>query len=130
MAPAADAPNAKAMAQTFALTNMVPQDPENNRKIWSKVESQTRHYVRRTKGGNVYVFTGPLFTEPIKTIGKNAVWVPASLYKLVYDEDRNEAWAHVMPNSNQARLGPPLSYREFVERVGLDFIGRYVETGD
>ena len=47
---AGNAPTPNAMAQTFALSNMVPQDPTHNRKVWSKVEADTRKYARRAPG--------------------------------------------------------------------------------
>ena len=119
--PAADAPNAHAMAQSFALSNMVPQDPTNNRKIWSKLEGDVRKYAKRA-GGNVFVYTGPLFESGAHTIGRNQVWVPSHLYKLVFDEQQQRAWAWVLPNDASATLGPPMSYASFVKRTGRNFL--------
>lgn len=119
MAPAANMTGTRAMAQSFVLTNIVPQDSFNNRKVWSKVESDTRHFARRAKGA-VYVFTGPIFLDTPRTIGRGRVWVPHELFKLVYDEASGRAWAHVLPNTAEAKLGPPMSYREFVARSGWD----------
>lgn len=118
LSPAADQPNQGAMFQSFSLANIVPQDATNNRKVWSKVESDTRKYARRA-AGNVFVFTGPLFLEQTpKTIGPGRVWVPSHLFKLVYDEVENRAWAHVLPNSADARLGAPMGYSAFVAKTG------------
>ncbi|AOE68191.1 endonuclease [Pseudomonas fluorescens] len=125
--PAADAPNAHAMAQSFALSNMVPQDPTNNRKIWSKVEADVRKFAKRA-GGDVYVFTGPLFDAGYSTIGDNKVWVPTRLFKLVYDASSKRAWAYVLPNA-ETRIQKPMDYDTFVKSTGLKLLGNLPVTG-
>ncbi|MDL2184517.1 DNA/RNA non-specific endonuclease [Pseudomonas sp. ChxA] len=125
--PAADAPSANAMAQSFALSNMVPQDPTNNRKIWSKVEADVRKFAVRA-GGNVFVFTGPLFDAGYSTIGDNKVWVPTRLFKLVYDASSKRAWAYVLPNA-ETRIQKPMDYDTFVKSTGLKLLGNLPVTG-
>lgn len=125
--PAADAPNPKAMAQSFALSNMVPQDPTNNRKIWSKVEADVRKFAKRADG-NVFVFTGPLFDSGHTTIGDNKVWVPTRLFKLVYDASSKRAWAYVLPNA-ETRIERPMDYDAFVKSTGLNLLGNLPVTG-
>lgn len=123
MAPAANMPTPEAMAQSFSLSNMVPQAPHNNRGPWSrKVEEATRQYVRRARG-DVFVFTGPVFAnKPIMTIGDGRVWVPSHLYKLVYDPAAQRAWAYWIENLDSADVRAPISYEELVRRVGIDFL--------
>lgn len=129
MSPAADQPDAVSMAQSFALSNMVPQDPTHNRKLWSKLESDTRKFAQRSTSP-VYVFTGALFEGSVQKIGRNQVWVPSHLYKLVYDSGRQRAWAHVLPNSADAQLGKPLDYAQFKQRTGLDLLSRVSVRAD
>lgn len=105
------------MAQSFALSNMVPQDPTNNRKIWAKLEADTRKFAQRARG-NVYVFSGPLFNEGHLKIGRGQVWVPTHLFKLVYDETSGRSWAHIIPNTADATIGRPVTYAEFVKATG------------
>lgn len=126
-APAADAPDQKAMAQSFALSNMIPQDANNNRKIWSKVEKDVRKFAQRADG-NVFVFTGPLFDAGFETIGNNKVWVPTRLFKLVYDEKSQRAWAYVLVNGNTP-IQKPMDYQTFVEVTGLKLLGDLPVSG-
>lgn len=121
MAPAADQNTPNAMAQSFALSNMVPQDSTNNRTVWAKLESDVRKYARRAPG-NVYVYTGPLHEGTLRTIGRSRVWVPSHIFKLVYDEQRRRAWGWVLPNDASAQLGKPLDYAGFVKRTGWNLL--------
>ena len=124
MAPAGDMPTAQAMAQSFSLANMVPQAPVHNRGAWAtSVEAATRKYASRASG-HVYVITGPIFVPNIEespSIGRGKVRVPKYLFKLVYDEDENQAWAYWHENSNETKASAPISYQELVEKTGIKF---------
>ncbi len=121
MAPAGDMPNATAMAQSFSLANMVPQNPSQNSGAWSKIEQDTRRYALRARG-NVFVITGPVFGPKSLTVGASRVRVPTHLFKLVYDESKGKAWAHWQPNSADAQAGRPISYPELTERIGMHLL--------
>jgi endonuclease G len=121
MAPAGDMPSARAMAQSFSLANVVPQAPKNNQKAWSGIEQATRKYVMRAKG-DVYVISGPVYEGKPKTIGRNRIWVPRYLYKLVYDPATGRAWAHWIENTDQARASKPISYEELVRKTNIEFL--------
>lgn len=123
LSAAANAPDREAMAQSFALSNMVPQDPHNNRKVWSKIESDVRKFARRAQG-NVFVFSGPIFRGQQRTVGANAVWEPSHLFKLVYDEATGRSWAYILANTAEARVEAPVDYSEFLKQTGWNLLSR------
>lgn len=118
MAPAGNMPTATAMAQSFSLANMVPQDQRQNSGPWSKIEQDTRRYAARAQG-DVFVITGPVFGPGSAPVGANQVRVPTHLFKLVYDATTHQAWAHWQPNAPDARASAPISYRELEQRIGM-----------
>jgi len=117
MAPAGDMSSAASMAQSFSLANMVPQNPRQNSGPWNRIEQDTRKYAMRA-AGDVYVFTGPVYSAGPAAIGAG-VAVPAYLYKVVYDATSGRAWVHWQSNRPDAKAGPPIAYDEFVRRTGL-----------
>ena len=125
MAPAADMTTPQAMEQSFSLANMVPQAPEHNRGTWAKsVELATRKFAARAEG-DVYVITGPVFVPSIAaspSIGPGRVHVPAYLFKLVYDQASNRAWAYWQANDDATRGSKPIRYEELVLRTGVVFL--------
>ena len=121
MAPAGDMATPESMAQSFSLANMVPQYPINNRKAWASIEKATRKYVMRA-AGDVFVITGPVFDGTPPTIGPDKVWVPQHLFKLVFDPSTNRIWVHWLDNTDDARVGKPISYEELVRRTGIQFL--------
>lgn len=121
MAPAGDTGTPEAMAQSFSLANMVPQDPRQNSGPWAKIEEDTRRYVMRARG-DVYVITGPVFDAGARTIGAGQVAVPSHLFKLVYDPSTGKRWAHWLPNGLDASVGPPISYEEVVRRTAMNLL--------
>ena len=120
MAPAGDMGTPEAMAQSFSLANMVPQDRKQNGGPWAKIEEDTRRYVMRAQG-DVYVITGPVFEANPPRIGQG-VAVPSHLFKLVYDPGTGKSWAHWQENSPSATVGRPISLQELESRTGLGLL--------
>lgn len=108
-------------SESFSLANMVPQNAQHNGGAWNQIELDTRRYVRRAKG-DVFIITGPVFSERAPRIGANGVKVPAYLFKLVYDATTQRAWAHWQENREGEIAGPPISYQELVRRTGVEFL--------
>ncbi len=99
LAPAADfSYDDYGLSQSFYMSNMSPQNPSFNRGIWKKLEEQVREWA--IEEDEVYVVTGPILTENLKSIGKNKVSVPDYYYKIILDIDEPEikAIAFLMKN--------------------------------
>lgn len=81
MAPAGDMPTASAQRESFALSNMVPQNPNLNRGLWARIEERVRREVVLRKEG--FVVTGPAYSGAPKRIA-GRVMIPTRIWKAVY----------------------------------------------
>ncbi|CAI9588965.1 unnamed protein product [Staurois parvus] len=112
MAPAGDAKySPEAMAETFYLSNIVPQNYENNAGFWNRIEMYCRDLAERFD--DVWVVSGPL-TLPVQhedgqksvtyqVIGKDDVAVPTHLFKVILARKNQSAetlaeGAFIVPN--------------------------------
>jgi len=97
MSPAGDRSTEQSMAESFTLSNIVPQSSNLNRHLWSRIESSVRYLTK--KSGEAYVVTGPLFIgKQLQTIGTNKVFVPTQIFKVVYLPSQQLAFAIVVDN--------------------------------
>ena len=85
------------MSESFYLSNMVPQVPNNNRGIWRVLEMQIRDQVKAT-GQSLHVISGAIFAPGHPTIG-NGVAVPTHLYKVIINRQTGNVTAYLMPNA-------------------------------
>ena len=82
MAPAGDMKwSAKAMRESFYLSNICPQKPGLNRGIWKDLEEQARLWAK--ENGSLLIVTGPVITDDLKRLGKNRVGIPKTFYKVI-----------------------------------------------
>ena len=96
-------------SETFLLSNMSPQKPEFNRRIWRELEMAVRHLNNQENILETYVLTAPVFyfDHRIETIGDNTeeygidVPIPHAFVKSVLAEDnrgRLSLWTFEMEN--------------------------------
>ncbi|ACA20618.1 DNA/RNA non-specific endonuclease [Methylobacterium sp. 4-46] len=100
MAPSGDMPDPAAMAESFSLANMVPQNSDLNRGLWAGIESAVRNLA--AERGDLYVVTGPTFEGGNVQALKGRVLVPTRLFKAVYDPRRGEAGIYLARNAENA----------------------------
>ncbi len=115
LTPSADMPDAVSRDESFSLANIVPQDPTNNRHIWSDIEQTVRRLARRN--GAIYVVTGPIFAQTPDRIN-GGIAVPAALFKAVLIPGQGAA-AYVSENS-PARNWRVVSIDDLTQLAGVD----------
>lgn len=95
-------------SETFLLSNMSPQKPQFNRKIWGELEGKIRELEAKPKILETYVICGPIFyfDKPVEMIGANdknevSIPIPHAYFKSVLTENNKgtlHMWSFVLPN--------------------------------
>ena len=75
-----------AQLQTFKMSNITPQRPKLNRRVWKRLEMLEMTYAN--KYGSIWVITGPIFGSLIEKL-KQKVEIPDKFFKILIDEDGN-----------------------------------------
>lgn len=112
-----------AMKESFYYSNMSPQEPGFNRGIWKKLEGQVRSWA--IEYHSIYIVTGPVLTDHLKTIGYNKVSVPEYYYKVIlnYSDSTTIGIGFIMPNksSNEALQQFAVSIDSIEAITNIDF---------
>ncbi|XP_069954880.1 nuclease EXOG, mitochondrial isoform X3 [Cherax quadricarinatus] len=119
------------MDESFYLTNIIPQDIDNNGGFWNRFEIFCRDLTQ--KYTDVWVTSGPLFLPTqqengkkivtYEVIGENEVAVPTHLYKVIvaHNGDNIVTGSFVVPNK-------PIDYSHHLKefQVTMDYLERKV----
>ena len=83
MCPAGDNKwDAAAMAESFSLINVCPQNASLNSGLWNSIEIDCRNWAKRFQ--DIYIVCGPVFyKQDHEVIGDNEVYVPEAFFKVV-----------------------------------------------
>jgi len=81
--------------QTFLMSNIAPQKPQLNRRLWAKIEKFTR--ILAIKYGKIEVTTGVCGN---KGYIKNGVGIPKYWFKIIYIPKLQKSPAFLVPNTN------------------------------
>jgi endonuclease G len=118
MAPSGDQPDSTSQYESFALSNMIPQNANDNRYLWADIETAVRELVL-ANDDEVYVIMGPLFDTDGAPKLQGRVEVPAFIYKTVYDPAAGIAGVFVVRNAPGQEFWR-LSLADFRNRSGID----------
>jgi endonuclease G len=69
--------------ETFLTSNISPQEHQFNAGVWNRLEQKVRYWAKKNEG--VFVVTGGILENNLKTIGDENVAVPNQFYKVILD---------------------------------------------
>lgn len=116
----------KGQMDTFDMTNITPQKPNLNRKLWQRLEAVEMDYFTQWFD-SIWVLTGPIYDEDKQTLKSSSVEIPDAFYKVYIqsDEEGNlHTLAFIMPQDvygNESLLKFVTTVDEVEQRTGLDF---------
>ena len=109
--------------ETFLTSNISPQKHDFNSGVWNRLEQKVRYWAIRNDG--VFVVTGGVLKNNLKTIGDDKVSVPNQFYKIVLDNNSGKtkvlAFLLEHKNSNKALYEFVVSVDEIEALTGIDF---------
>ena len=116
LAPAGDMKWSKqAMEESFYLSNMSPQAPSFNRGIWKKLEDKVRGWTENAD--SMYVVTGPVLIDSLKTIGKNKVSIPEYFFKVLLRFNENQVLGIAFLFKNEGSANPLSSFAMTIDEL-------------
>lgn len=117
-----------AQLQTFLMSNITPQSPALNQKVWQRLEEIEADRFARWFDG-VWVIAGPIFDDDIQQL-RSGVEIPDAFYRILLDEGRQQpqVLAFIVPQT--VRGDEPLdqflaSVDEIEARTGLNFLADF-----
>ena len=122
---------ASAQRETFFMSNIVPQKPDLNRKIWRLLEERVaKKYAMSFEV--VWIITGPVYDEHKETL-KSGVEIPDAFFKIIVDEQsgkpRVQAFVIDQDVSGSERFSQFLASVDFIEgETGLDFLAELEDS--
>jgi endonuclease G len=117
--------DAAAQRETFLMSNVIPQSPNLNRRIWRDLEARIiRRYARRFD--EVWVITGPVYDPTASARLPGGVMIPAACFKILVDEHPKglRAIGFIIPQDVTGDEHPDTfltSIRDIELRTGLNF---------
>ncbi len=123
-----------AQMNTFYMTNITPQKPNLNRKLWQRLEeAEVKEFTKYFD--QVWVFTGPIFDENKETLKHSKyVEIPDAFFKIyigVSDNKKAQTLAFIMPQNakgNESFMKFVTSIDEVEKQTGLDFLSQIEDT--
>lgn len=88
--------NRTRMNESFLLSNIVPQNSNNNRGIWKMLEGMIRRYIYITHH-DLYVISGTYYESNYVRIGRG-IGIPTCLWKCIIDPINKKGTAYFIPN--------------------------------
>lgn len=116
--------SAEALYDSCVMTNVCPQLPSLNEKLWATLEDKERDWA--VKYGSIYIVCGPIYEETdTQRIGNYKVRVPSAFFKafLYYNGVNSRTIAYVMQNGdNPGDLNKyAITVDKLEEITGYDF---------
>jgi endonuclease G len=118
LVPSGDMATVRSQANSFSLSNIVPQNPALNRNLWAEIEATTRGLA--LKYDDVYVVTGVAFQGSNLSVLKKRVIVPSALYKAIYIPSVDMAAVWWAPNVDPGTSFEVISVDELSSRINVD----------
>ena len=124
LAPSADFRwSGQALSESYYYSNISPQLPEFNRKLWADLESALRHYVI-THNVPLHIVTMPVLDDGLTRVERsiNEVSIPKYFIKVAVDLEHDRGIAFMMPNAESVDVlsSYALTIDEVEERTGYD----------
>ncbi len=115
---------AHAQQETFLMSNIIPQSPNLNRRVWEQLEqAEIKTYAQRFK--QLWAVDGPIFRGSPKKLG-GGVSVPDACFKILAVEENKQPriLAFIMPQTVNGDEVPQqflTSVAEIEKETGLNF---------
>lgn len=118
----------KAFEETFYTSNISPQLHSFNDGVWNRLEQKVRYWAKKYDG--LYVVTGGVLSDNLKTIGEENVAVPNYFYKILMTKDRKKMIGFLVPHeeSEKALYEFAIDVDAIEKLTGIDFFPKLPDT--